>query len=56
VLVIIHDRIVIIRTAKSQSYKAMGKKVFQQSKDAVLDIAWALCGTTPQEASPHVAT
>lgn len=53
-IIFIRDQFVIVRTAKSQSMRAMGKKVFQESKDKVLDIAWRLCGLTPQEASKHV--
>lgn len=36
-------------TAESQAYRAMGKRRFQESKDAVLDWAAALCGVTLKE-------
>lgn len=38
---------VTVFTAKSQSQKAMGKKTFQESKDAVLRIIAELIGTDP---------
>lgn len=38
-------------TAKSQSYRAMGKADFQASKDAVLSIAAAMIGVTTQALS-----
>ena len=53
-LIFVRDQFVIVRTAKSQSMRAMGKEVFQESKDKVLDIVWGLCGTTPQAAARHV--
>lgn len=53
-IIFIRDEFVIIRTAKSQSMRAMGKKVFQESKAKVLDIAWGLCGVKPSEAQQHV--
>jgi hypothetical protein len=37
-----------IRTARSQSYAAMGKKEFQESKDAVLGYLAQLIETTPE--------
>lgn len=42
--------VIIERTAKSQSIKAMGKADFQKSKQDVLDWAWSLCGISPAEA------
>lgn len=38
---------VTVWTAKSQSVRAMGKKDFQESKDAVLSIIAEMIGTTP---------
>lgn len=52
-VVAVAGSVVVKRTAKSQSMRAMGKKDFQQSKDDVLGWAWALCGLTPEEAAPH---
>lgn len=53
-IVVPTDALVTVYTAKSQSMRAMGKKDFQESKDKVLDIAWGLCGITPQQAARHV--
>jgi hypothetical protein len=36
-------------TARSQSFKAMGKDEFQRSKDAVLSFIAGLLGATPEE-------
>lgn len=44
----VRDDIVIVLTAKSQSYRAMGAKEFQKSKTAVLEILAKLIGTTTQ--------
>jgi len=43
-----HD-VVTVFTAKSQSQKAMGKKAFQESKQAVLDILSEMVGVSAQE-------
>lgn len=43
----VSDSVVTIWTAHSQSYRAMGKKTFQESKDAVLSFCASLIGTTP---------
>lgn len=48
-VVSIADNVVIMLTAKSQSYRAMGKEEFQRSKDAVLDWLAALIGTSADE-------
>lgn len=53
-VVLVNDAMVTVYTAKSQSMRAMGKKVFQESKDKVLDIAWGLCGLDHREAEKHV--
>lgn len=62
---VLHGSIVAIRTAKSQSYAAMGKKVFQESKQAVLDIlddmlgleagTMAVRAKEPRRTSPSIA-
>lgn len=44
--IVVHGSLVIERTAKSQSMRAMGKADFQRSKVAVLEIASALVGTS----------
>lgn len=49
VLVFVRDALVIKRTAKSQSQRAMGKKVFQESKDAVLEVISQMVGVTTTE-------
>lgn len=43
-LVIIRDQYVIVRTAKSQSVKSMGKDTFQRSKQAVLEVVANMVG------------
>lgn len=43
-IVLVKDCVVIEWTAQSQSYKAMGKKAFQDSKQAVLDWCADLIG------------
>lgn len=40
-----HKNVVTVRTAKSQSYRAMGKADFQRSKEAVLEIVSAMIGS-----------
>lgn len=52
-LVIVRGPIVVIRTAKSQSRRAMDKAEFQASKQAVLDIVSGLIGVDdPAELAP----
>jgi len=46
-VVIATGAVVTVYTAKSQSMKAMGKAVFQQSKDAVLGVLADLLGVEP---------
>lgn len=48
-LVFTRGPIVIRRTAKSQSARAMGKDDFQRSKQAVLEIVSAMIGVKPEE-------
>jgi hypothetical protein len=47
-VVTVRDAVVTIYTAQSQSHRAMGKKVFQESKDKVLGVVAQMIGTTPQ--------
>ena len=47
-LVIVRGPIVIRRTAKSQSRRAMGAKEFQESKSALMDVVAAMIGVTPE--------
>lgn len=44
-IVVAHEATVTVFTAKSQSMRAMGKKVFQKSKDDVLRILAEMIGT-----------
>ncbi len=46
-IVRVSEAVVTVYTAKSQSMRAMGKKAFGESKEAVLDILSAMIGTTP---------
>ena len=48
-LVIVKDNIVRHFTAKSQSFRSMGRVEFQRSKEAVLDYVSSLIGVKPQE-------
>lgn len=48
-LVLVKDNIVRHFTAKSQSYKSMGKEEFTRSKSAVLDYVSSLIGVTQKE-------
>ena len=46
-VVVAKEAVVKVFTAKSQSTKAMGKKEFQESKTAVLEIIAGMVGVTP---------
>ena len=48
-LVIVRGPIVLIRTPKSQSHRAMDKATFQASKTAVLDVIAAMVGVAPAD-------
>lgn len=48
-LVFVRGAVVIQRTAKSQSRKAMDRDTFQRSKQAVLEIVSAMIGVKPEE-------
>lgn len=54
-LVLSKGPVVTVYTAKSQSYRAMGKADFQRSKDAVLGYLASLIGTTPHALSTERA-
>lgn len=43
-VVLVHEAVVIVYTAKSQSVKAMGREDFQKSKTAVLEVLAELLG------------
>ena len=48
-MVIAHDNVVLHLTAKSQNFRSMDKKTFQDSKEAVLGLASAMIGVTPAQ-------
>lgn len=48
-IVVVSEATVKVYTAKSQSLKAMGKKVFQDSKTAVLDLLSSMVGISAKE-------
>lgn len=48
-LVIVRGPAVVIRTAKSQSYRAMGREDFQRSKTAVMERVSELIGVEPAQ-------
>lgn len=48
-LVIVRGPIVLVRTAKSQSRRAMDRREFQASKEAILQIVSAMLGTTSEQ-------
>lgn len=52
---VIHGCVVVERTAKSQSVRAMGKDEFNRSKQAVLDYVSSLIGTTPAALQANAA-
>jgi hypothetical protein len=47
-IISVSESVVIAWTAKSQSFRAMGKKAFGESKDAVLSYIAEMIGTTPE--------
>lgn len=47
--VVTRGPIVVVRTAKSQSRRAMDKQEFQASKDAILELIAGMLGITPEE-------
>ncbi len=49
VIVIVRGPVIVEWTAKSQSYKAMGKVEFQKSKDAVLDYLASMVGVKTED-------
>lgn len=48
-IVVVREAVVRVYTAQSQSYRAMGKKAFGESKQAVLDAVANLIGVAPDE-------
>lgn len=54
-IVTVSEAVVRVFTAQSQSVKAMGHKVFQQSKDKVLEIAAGLIGVSPDTLAREAA-
>lgn len=47
--VVVRGSYVAVRTAKSQSVRAMGKADFQTSKTAIMDVIAAMIGTTAKQ-------
>lgn len=52
-VVAVSEAVVRVYTAKSQSYRAMGKDEFQRSKTAVLEIVSAMIATSQQALSDN---
>lgn len=52
-VVAVKEATVIVATAKSQSHRAMGKKDFGESKQAVLEIAAEMIGRSPEMLTQH---
>ncbi len=48
-IVVVREATIKVYTAQSQSMRAMGKKDFQASKDAVLDVVARMVGVTTEE-------
>lgn len=46
-VVVVRECVVVVWTAQSQSKKAMGAKIFQESKERVLDRAASMVGVSP---------
>ncbi|GGH14521.1 hypothetical protein GCM10007036_13890 [Alsobacter metallidurans] len=53
-LVIVRGPLVIRRTAKSQSRRAMDGKTFQQSKQAIMDVVAEMVGVTTKQLQQNV--
>jgi hypothetical protein len=53
VVTVVHENVVSIYTAKSQSTHSMKNGEFQASKNAVLDLVAGLIGTTAEELAKH---
>lgn len=54
-VVIVRGPVVVVRHAKSQSYRSMDRKEFQASKDAVIEIVSNLIGVDPPSPSSREA-
>jgi hypothetical protein len=52
-VIAVHENVVIVMTAQSQSVKAMGRERFQKSKQDVLNICADLIGVEPQALSSN---
>jgi hypothetical protein len=48
-VITVSDNILTVYTAESQSYKAMGKERFQQSKEKVLELLASMIQVTPKQ-------
>lgn len=47
-VVVVRDAVVVVYTAQSQSYKAMGRAEFQRSKEATLQVISSLIGVSAE--------
>lgn len=54
-IVSVNEAEVVVYTAKSQSRKAMGAKVFQESKQATLDVISEMLGIPPEQLASRKA-
>lgn len=50
---VVRGPIVAVRTAKSQSYRAMDRATFQASKTAIMEIVAGMIGVSPDELVRH---
>lgn len=48
-VVVARDNVVVVYTAKSQSYRTMNKQEFQQSKERVLDVLAQVIGASTED-------
>jgi hypothetical protein len=48
-IIVIENGVTTVYAAKSQSYRAMGRKEFQESKQKVIEILADMVNTTPEE-------
>jgi hypothetical protein len=55
-VVLVRDATIEIYTAQSQSMKAMGKRVFQESKQAALDIMSEMIGVSSNDLVAHAGS
>jgi hypothetical protein len=54
-VVIVRGPAVVVRHAKSQSYRAMDRKEFQESKTAIMEVIAELIGVSPKQIEQEAA-